>query len=46
MRVRHINGRALVANINDLDSFGIETHPNWHDVAAAKGKNPFDSKRF
>jgi hypothetical protein len=44
--MRHINGRALVANINDLDSFGIEAHPNWHDVAAAKGKYSFDPARF
>jgi hypothetical protein len=44
--VCHINGCALVAYINDLDSLCIEAHPYRHDVAAAKGKYSFDAARF
>ena len=43
MRLRHMNGRAFVANIDDLDAFGIQSHPDRHDMAAAQREDAFDT---
>ena len=36
MRLRHVNRRALVADVDDADAFRIEPHPDRHDVPAAQ----------
>jgi hypothetical protein len=46
MRMGHVNSRTLVAYIDDLYSFRIETHPYGHDVSATKGKYPINTSRF
>ena len=46
MSLRHVNGRALVANIDDANSFRIEPHPDRHDVAAAERKHARDAAAF
>ncbi|GAC1540222.1 MAG: hypothetical protein NVS2B17_16290 [Candidatus Velthaea sp.] len=46
VRVRHIDGRALIAHIDDRDAFLRQTHPDRHDVAAAEPKNTIDAARF
>ncbi len=43
MRLRHVDRRALVTNIDDADAFRIEPHPDRHDVSAAKRKDALDA---
>ena len=46
MRLRHVHGGALVAHIDDADAFGIEPHPDRHDVAAAQSEHALDATAF
>jgi hypothetical protein len=39
MCLRHMNSSTFVANINDLNAFRIEPHPDRHDVAATERKH-------
>ncbi len=44
MGLRHVDRRALVADVDDLDALGIEAHEQRHDVAAAQGEDPLDAR--
>jgi len=46
MRVSHVNRRALVTHVDDADAFGIEPHPDRHDVTAAQRKDRVDAARL
>ena len=46
VRVRHVDGRALVAHVDDRDALGIDAHPHRHDVAAAQAENAIDAARL
>jgi hypothetical protein len=35
MRLRHVNCGTFVANVDDLNPFGVQPHPDRHDMAAA-----------
>ena len=41
--VGHIDRRAFVAHVDDADAFGVEAHPQRHDVAAAQGVDALDA---
>ena len=43
MRLRHVDGGTLVADIDDADAFRIEPHPDRHDVAAAQREHALDA---
>ena len=43
MRLRHVDGGALVAHVDDADAFRIEPHPDRHDVAAAQREHARDA---
>ena len=45
MSLRHMHRGALVAYVYDSDAFGIETHPDGHDVPAAEREDPLDAAR-
>jgi hypothetical protein len=34
-----VDGRALVADVDDADALSIEPHPVWHDMTAAQRKH-------
>ena len=40
MGVRHVDGGTFVAHIDDADAFGVQPHPDRHDVAAAQREDP------
>ena len=42
----HMHGGALVAHVDDADAFGIEPHPDRHDVAAAEREHAGDAAAF
>jgi hypothetical protein len=41
-----VHGRALVAHVDDADTFRVEAHPDRHDVPAAQGKHALDAARL
>jgi hypothetical protein len=43
VRVGHVDGGALVAHVDDANAFGIDAHPDRHDVAAAKAEYAVDA---
>src|ERR1700730_3679460 len=43
MGLRHVDGRALIADIDDTDSFCVEPHPDRHDMAATKREYALDA---
>ena len=43
MRLRHVDGGTLVADVDDADAFRIEPHPDRHDVAAAQREHARDA---
>src|SRR4029078_9473670 len=45
MRMRHVDGRALVAHVDDPDTFSVDAHPDRHDVATAQSENSIDTPR-
>ena len=44
--VCHVNRRPFVSNIDDLNTLGVEAHPDRHDVPAAKREHPIDPARL
>ena len=38
--IGHVDGGSLVAHIDDANAFGIEPHPDRHDVAPAQRVDP------
>ena len=43
MRLRHVDGGALVADVDDADAFRIEPHPDRHDVPATQREHALDA---
>ena len=46
MGMGHVDGRSFVPNINDANAFGVQPHPDRHDVAAAQAKHPVHAPLF
>ena len=46
MGVRHVDGGAFIAHINDADTFCIQTHPDRHDVTATQAEHPVNTTRL
>ena len=44
--MRHIDRGALVAHVDDANAFGIEPHPDRHDVAPAQREHAVNAARF
>ena len=45
MHVRHVDGRALIAHVDDADALCVNLHPQRHDVAAAESEHTVDAAR-
>ena len=43
MRLCHVDGGTLIADVDDADAFRIEPHPDRHDVPTAQRKYAFDA---
>src|SRR4029077_11277708 len=43
MGLRHMDGCALIADIDDTDTFGVEPHPDRHDMPATKREHALDT---
>src|SRR4029077_15983442 len=43
VRLGHVDRCALVADIDDTDSFRVEPHPDRHDMAAAQREYALDA---
>ena len=46
MGVRHVDRGALVAHVDDADAFGVQPHPDRHDVPAAQPEHPVYAALF
>ena len=46
MRMGHVDGGPLVAHVDDADAFGVQPHPDRHDVPAAQPKYPVHTALF
>src|SRR5579859_2223787 len=43
MRLGHVHSRTFIADIDDADSLRVQSHPNRHDMTAAKREYVLDA---
>ena len=46
MRMGHVNGRALIADVNDADALPRDVIPDWLNVATLQAENTVHSALF